>query len=176
VNISSSDLAKGDLPATVRRALDRHGLDGQALMLEFSEVALGGLRESTAQVLDQLRDMGVLIALDDFGTGQASLSLLRQFPWDVLKVDRTLMSISEDDRSAHAAPLARLCSELGYVVVAEGIETPRQLREQRDSGVVRGQGYLLAAPLRPEDLEVVLSVGAVRLPDEDIDHARLGGE
>jgi len=176
VNISSRELAKGDLPAIVGRALARHGLTGEALMLEFSETSLGAFRESTAQVLDELRDMGVQIALDDFGTGQSSLSLLRQFPWDVLKVDRTLMSISEDGRSAHAAPLARLCSELGYVVVAEGIETPRQLREQRQSGVARGQGYLLAAPLRPEDLEVVLSVGAVRLPDEDVDHARLGWE
>ena len=160
VNMSCALLAEGDLDLMVRRLLDRHGLPADVLALEFAEGGLRGRPDEANEVLHRLRAMGVLTVLDDFGSGQSSLAVLRWFPWDVLKVDRALMT-TEGDLSA---PLARLCADLGHVVVAEGIETPRQLAEQRAAGVSRGQGYLLAAPLRPEDLEVVLSVGSVVLP------------
>ena len=160
VNISCALLADSDLDLVVKRLLDRHGLPGSILALEFAEPGLRGRPDDAARVLHRIRELGVLTVLDDFGSGQSSLAVLRWFPWDVLKVDRALMT-TEGDMSA---PLARLCADLGHVVVAEGIETPRQLAEQRAAGVSRGQGYLLAAPLRPEDLEVVLSVGSVVLP------------
>ncbi|MCX6459426.1 MAG: EAL domain-containing protein [Actinobacteria bacterium] len=160
INVSGRALGEGDLVAQVAHALRRHDLPGEALTLEFPESGLKGLREGSARVLDRLRDMGVRATLDDFGSGTSSLDLLRRFPWDYLKVERSLVT----DDAGLAIPLARLCGELGHVVIAEGIETNDQLDEQRLAGVRRGQGYLLAAPLRPEDLQVVLAVGSVVLP------------
>ena len=160
INVSGRALGEGDLVAQVAHALCRHDLPGEALTLEFPESGLKGLREGSARVLDRLRDMGVRATLDDFGSGTSSLDLLRRFPWDYLKVERSLVT----DDAGLAIPLARLCGELGHVVIAEGIETNDQLDEQRLAGVRRGQGYLLAAPLRPEDLQVVLAVGSVVLP------------
>ena len=157
VNVSGRVLGEGHLAEQVMRQLALHGLAGECLTLEFAE---GGLQAGSGLALELLHDIGVTVTLDDFGTGTSSLALLQSFDWDFLKVDRSLVSVE----SGLAGPLARLGRDLGHVVIAEGIETPAHLAEQRAAGVRRGQGFLLAAPMRPEDVRAVVAVGQVRLP------------
>lgn len=98
--------------------------------------------------LDQLRSMGVRLAVDDAGTGYAGLSHILQVQPDIIKLDRFLITGAESDpaRRALASSLVRFSSEIGAMLIAEGIETEVELSVLRDLGVTRGQGYLLARP------------------------------
>jgi EAL domain-containing protein (putative c-di-GMP-specific phosphodiesterase class I) len=102
-----------------------------------------------ASTLQALRDLGVHILLDDFGTGYSSLAYLEKFPIDALKVDRSfVMRLEEgDERSAVLQAIFTMASALGLEAVAEGVETPGQLRQLRDLGCRWIQGYVIARPL-----------------------------
>ena len=120
---------------------------------------------ATIATLEALRDLGIRIAMDDFGTGYSSLAYLRRFPVDSLKIARELIagpSESDDPEAwAFARAIIALGNSLGLPIVAEGIETPEQLRVLRRLGCELGQGYLFGRPtseiaLQPDLLRAAL--------------------
>ena len=151
VNASAGQLTRPGVAADVTRALVTSGLAPERLHLEITETALISATETLARELRELHELGVRIALDDFGTGYSSLSLLRTFPVDVLKIDRSFVAPLLQDRSAYAIVKAVLgmCADMGLSTVAEGIETEEQLEILRAMGCSHGQGYLFgqAVPL-----------------------------
>jgi diguanylate cyclase (GGDEF)-like protein/PAS domain S-box-containing protein len=151
VNVSGRQLREPDFVDLVKAALLRHGLAASQLCLEITETALIEEAAEARDALEQIAALGVHIALDDFGTGYSSLAHLRQFPVDVLKIDRSFvdrLETSSRDREIVAAVTA-MAHVLKMTVVGEGIETPGQLQQLTDLGCDAAQGYLLARPLRP---------------------------
>jgi EAL domain-containing protein (putative c-di-GMP-specific phosphodiesterase class I) len=151
VNASAGQLMRPGVAADVKRALIGSGLAPGRLHLEITESALISATDTLARELAELSELGVRIALDDFGTGYSSLSLLRRFPVDVLKIDRSFVAPLLHDRSAYAIVKAVLgmCADLGLSTVAEGIEDEAQRDALRAMGCSHGQGYLFghAEPL-----------------------------
>ena len=158
VNVSGHDIAHVALVARVTRALAESELQPAHLCLELTENILMSRLEGALPVLTELRRLGVLLAIDDFGTGYSSLSHLSTLPIDSLKIDRSFVSRldSTGTESAVVRSIVLLGHALGKSVVAEGIETPRQLEALREMGCRRGQGYLLARPMSAEDVSLSL--------------------
>ncbi|MEU8665184.1 EAL domain-containing protein, partial [Actinoplanes philippinensis] len=134
----------------VAAVLCEHDLLPRNLIVEVTESSVADGRQ-VAEALQALHEMGVRLALDDFGTGQSSLSLLRSFPVDVLKLDKSFVDGISDGadrgRRAVAAAVAQLAEHLQLKAVAEGIESQAQLEVLREMGYRYGQGYLMAEPL-----------------------------
>jgi EAL domain-containing protein (putative c-di-GMP-specific phosphodiesterase class I) len=124
-------------------------LEAQYLELELTEGVLMQDAKSTASVLYELKTMGIHLAVDDFGTGYSSLSYLRQFPIDVLKIDRSFVQqiTSNSDDSTIVSAIIGMGKSLKHVVVAEGIETREQRAYLQSLFCAEGQGYLFSRPL-----------------------------
>ena len=168
VNISGHDIAHPALVARVTRALVESELRPDRLCLELTENILMSRLEGALPALTELRRLGVTLAIDDFGTGYSSLSHLSTLPIDCLKIDRSFVSRLEagSNEAAVVRSIVLLGSSLGKDVVAEGIETEHQLRQLQDMGCAYGQGYLLAMPLKPGDVERQL-LGTLVHPTQD---------
>ena len=149
VNASPSQLARRGVAADVTQALVTSGLPPSRLHLEITETALITASSTLSEELRELSELGVRIALDDFGTGYSSLSLLRRFPVDEVKIDRSFIDPVLEDRSALAIVKAVLsmCRDLGLPTVAEGIETAEQRDLLRELGCTHGQGFLFGRPV-----------------------------
>ncbi len=155
VNVSARQLQHPEFVHDVRVALDAAALDPRRLVLEITEGAVVGDHALVSEMLEALQLMGVGLALDDFGIGYSSLSMLETLPFDALKLDRAFVSRLGATRSS--APLVRAIADLGAAleleVVAEGIETERQVAELRRLRVPRGQGSFFSPPLEPRRIE-----------------------
>jgi EAL domain-containing protein (putative c-di-GMP-specific phosphodiesterase class I) len=162
VNVSARQLAGGTLLRHVAEALSDSGLAPSSLVLEVTETALVTDPAAVAERLAELRSLGVRLALDDFGTGYSSLSYLRQFDVDVLKIDRSFVSLLDGspDDAAIVHGLVQLGHTLHLEVVAEGVETPEHLEMLQALGCPLGQGFYFARPLPPADLEQHLGLAA----------------
>ncbi len=167
VNLSMRQLLEPDLVPRVADVLADVDLDPRGLTLEITEGSLLQEMGETAAKLGALKELGAQLALDDFGTGSSSLGHLRQFPIDVLKIDKSFVDGLGDegsDASALVRAIIELARTLHLTTVAEGIETSEQLAELRSAGCDLGQGYLFAKPMPREDLEAVLRTGGVLRP------------
>ena len=122
------------------------------LSLEITETALLKATPSTVATLEALRDLGVRVVIDDFGTGYFSLSHLRQFPVDVLKIASEFVQVPDTDSktAALAGAIVAMGRSLDIETVAEGIETAEQAARMRDLGCSYGQGYFFAKPVAAE--------------------------
>jgi EAL domain-containing protein (putative c-di-GMP-specific phosphodiesterase class I) len=153
VNVSARQLASDDIIHDVSDALSSSGLDPARLVLEMTESALVADPDATAQRLRVLKSLGPSIAIDDFGIGFSSLSYLRQFPVDILKIDRSFVETITEDGAL--PPIVRGLLDLGHTlnmeIVAEGIELDVQRTWLRDQNCGLGQGYLFSRPLPAED-------------------------
>lgn len=147
VNLSPAQFKTAGLSAVVVRALAASGLTPQRLELEITESVLLQDAESTLATLHGLRDLGVRISMDDFGTGYSSLSYLRKFPFDKIKIDQSFIRDLADggDSLAIVRAVTGLGSSLGITTVAEGVETPEQLKRLKAEGCTRAQGFLFGA-------------------------------
>lgn len=158
--MSAPQIRSPDFVDHLRRSLEAHQLEPKLLALEISETMLVDEIESTTDNLARLRELGVLIALDDFGIGYCSLSYLRRFPVDIVKIDRQF--VHELDGDPRAVPMAamilQLTAGLGVLSVAEGIEHTGQLSALQALGCDIGQGFLLSEPLEAAELERRLGV------------------
>jgi diguanylate cyclase (GGDEF)-like protein/PAS domain S-box-containing protein len=163
VNIAARELNERELAERVRRELERFHLPGSALCLEVSEEAVVRDPERARAALAGVRRLGVAIALDNFGTGDSSLSLPRNLPLDMLKLDRGLIQGFERDRETRAmvAAIIALAQEARLTAVAVGIETNRQLALARELDCGVGQGFLLHRPDSPERLRFAGAPGTV---------------
>ena len=159
VNVSMRQLATLALVEHVREALTGSGLVPSSLVLEITETDLMHDADATIGHLTRLKTLGVRVAVDDFGTGYSSLAYLRQFPVDVLKIDRSFISAmgdsGESDALVHA--MIELGRALGLETFAEGIEESSQLEILRSEHCKRGQGFLFSKPIAPEAVERMLA-------------------
>jgi diguanylate cyclase (GGDEF)-like protein/PAS domain S-box-containing protein len=161
VNVSGRQMADPGFVADVGRILSISGLEPRCLTLEITESVLIKDVEATVSAFQALKALGIKLAIDDFGTGYSSLSYLQQFPIDVLKVDRSFVAglDGSEDSMALVRSILNLSSTLRLDTVAEGIETTQQHRILQSLGARRGQGYLFARPMRPDDLRDLLVRG-----------------
>jgi diguanylate cyclase len=146
VNLSSVQLDRDEVILVVATALNESGLDPSGLILELTESAKLAESGSGQATLRELQNMGVRIALDDFGTGFSSLALLRRFPFDFMKIDRTFVTAQTEADREVLRSLVHLGHSLGMMVVAEGIEEHDMLEHLRLLGCDVAQGYLLGRP------------------------------
>ena len=155
VNVSAREIQQPGFVNAVREALAWAELAPDRLVLEITETALLRATQPTIDVLESLRNLGVRISIDDFGTGYFSLSHLRQFPVDSLKVASEFVQVAEtDSRSAAlAGAIVVLGQSLDIETVAEGIETEAQALRMKALGCVHGQGYYFAHPLTESEIE-----------------------
>lgn len=154
VNISSRQCRDPDFKDMVVEAMTAAGVDPTSLTLEITEsLFLQSHMESAIKALHDLRKEGLFISLDDFGTGYSSLNVLKSFPVDVLKIDRSFisdLSASLQDMALVEAVLA-MAHSLSIAVVAEGVETEEQLAYLRDQNCDFAQGYIYGRPIPAEE-------------------------
>ncbi len=152
INLSPRQLATGRVPALIKTALELHGLNPRDLCLEITESLLVEDPDEAERVLKELADIGVRIAIDDFGTGYSSLAYIKRLPIDVLKIDQSFLQgiESESDNRAIVEAIVRLAASLDLRVIAEGVETPEQLKAVRDLGCSYAQGFYIGRPIPPE--------------------------
>jgi len=159
VNVSALQLDTDDLLEHVREALSSSGLEPQALTIEITETTLMSNAAETARRLGELKDLGLRIAVDDFGTGYSSLAHLRQFPVDVLKIDRSFISQLEEGAQGEVLlhTLVQLGKALSIETTAEGIERPQDLSLIKSEQCDNGQGFLFTRPLSAQDADAFFS-------------------
>ncbi|MGH7410478.1 MAG: putative bifunctional diguanylate cyclase/phosphodiesterase, partial [Candidatus Methylomirabilis sp.] len=160
VNLSARQFQQPGLVEDVARALSEAGLHPASLKLEITESAVMEDEHSTIATMQKLKALGVKLAIDDFGVGYSSLSYLRQFPVDALKVDRVFIGrLGQDpvDMAIVHAVIA-VAKSLNLSVTAEGVETDRQLAHLRDLGCKGGQGYYFAKPLPSDAFSALMAV------------------
>lgn len=163
VNISARLFRLDGLHDRVVEVVGAAGLDSSSLKLEITESALMDYAEASVLTLRRLKHSGIQVQIDDFGTGYSSLNYLQRFEIDALKIDRSFVSQLglAGENSEIARTIITLARNLGMKVVAEGIETEVQLEQLRGLGCDWGQGFLLAHPLKPFEVEELLSAGDV---------------
>jgi EAL domain-containing protein (putative c-di-GMP-specific phosphodiesterase class I)/GAF domain-containing protein len=154
VNVSCANLLEADFAGTVLALLERHQLAPGWLELEVTESALMENQGSALATLAALERAGVRLAIDDFGTGYSSLAYLQSMPVHVLKIDQGFVrNMADGERNRTLVKtMISLSHELGFRVVAEGIETEAVSQLLREQGCDEGQGYLFARPLAPDAL------------------------
>ena len=155
VNVSAAQVSRADFVSTVARALERSGMQAQWLELEITESLLVNDAAGAQRTFSAVKELGVRIAIDDFGTGFSSLSYLRDFPFDVLKIDRSFINGLPAERrtSALACAIIYLSHRLELEVVAEGVETEAQSAFLEANGCHLMQGYYFSKPVAPDVLE-----------------------
>jgi diguanylate cyclase (GGDEF)-like protein len=153
VNVSGGQIEHGALTATVEAVLARTGLDPDALWLDLTERTILNDVDEVRKTLLDVHRLGVHLAIDDFGTGHSSLTHLRRFPVEALKVDRQFVAgLGQDPESdAIVAMILGLARTLGLHGVAEGVENERQFERLRELGGTDAQGYLFGAPVPADE-------------------------
>ena len=153
----------------MRAIVAEEGLPFEAVEMEITEMNATQSESVIVERLRALREMGIRISIDDFGTGFSSVSALRHFPVDALKIDtsfvRDLMLDAND--AAIAAAVLALAKSMGLQVIAEGVENPAQLEYLREHGCEMWQGYLCCPPVTEAEVRAALgrrSGGAQRIP------------
>jgi diguanylate cyclase (GGDEF)-like protein len=155
VNVSAREIQQPGFVGAVEEALAWAGLEPARLILEITETALIKATATTVSTLDSLRALGVRVVIDDFGTGYFSLSHLRQFPVDALKIASEFIQVADDDSrsAALAGAIVALGESLDIATVAEGIESKEQAKRMRSLGCTYGQGFFFAKPMTSPEIE-----------------------
>jgi diguanylate cyclase (GGDEF)-like protein len=159
VNVAPIHFHQPRFSDRVKSTLETYGIDPQLIELELTERSLMKDTDEIRRCLRHLKAIGVRLAIDDFGTGYSCLNYLRQFPIDVLKIDRSFvkdLAVSEDARAICAVILS-IAAQLSLGTVAEGIETSAQLEFLAKQGCGFGQGYFFSRPVPPAHLEALLA-------------------
>lgn len=168
VNVSAYQLMAADFVASVAAVLIDTDTDPNLVTLEVTESVLVQDRERALVVLNELKSLGVMLALDDFGTGHSSLSHLKRFPIDIVKVDRSFIADLDQDRTSRliVQAVVMLAHGLDMTVVAKGVETAQQHDQASALGCDSCQGFHFARPASADDLDALLATGngGVSLP------------
>lgn len=160
VNVSGSQLLRGDFERSVYDALELSGLNADSLKLEVTETLMVTGSAQSVQALQRLRKAGVRVALDDFGTGYSSIGALRHLPIDTLKLDRSFSQLAGTDGDVSIVRAILLIAEaLDVDIVAEGIESREQMLHLKMLGCEHGQGFLFSRPLTVQQIEDLLDAG-----------------
>jgi diguanylate cyclase (GGDEF)-like protein/PAS domain S-box-containing protein len=149
VNVSARQFQQPNVVSMIRDAVERSGFDPRCLEIEITESTAMQNPDLTAEILLDLKNLGMSIAIDDFGVGHSSLNYLKRFPIDTLKIDQSFVqdiTRGGSDGAIVSAVIA-MGKALNIRVVAEGVETPEQLRFLKEHGCHEFQGYLFSRPL-----------------------------
>ncbi|MEA3331713.1 MAG: EAL domain-containing protein [Campylobacterota bacterium] len=154
INISAVQLYQDSFVDDVKSVIKEVGIKPQSIMLEITESHVMKNVTHSMQILKSLKEVGFKISIDDFGTGHSSLSYLKLFPINELKIDKSFVDDLPDDQDdvAIARAIIALSQNMGYVNVAEGIETKEQEQFLEDNGCEIGQGYYFSKPQTKNDL------------------------
>lgn len=166
VNVSARQFRQSDFVEQVQAALERHRVNPKRLKLELTESLLLDNVDNVVNKMQALRALGVRFSLDDFGTGYASLSYLKRFPFEQLKVDRSFIRdiASDPDDAAIVRAIIAMGNSLRLSVVAEGVEADEQYAFLVEHGCTHFQGYLFGRPIAFEEFEKTLEKGLSELP------------
>jgi diguanylate cyclase (GGDEF)-like protein/PAS domain S-box-containing protein len=161
INLSTRDFMRQDLVEKLETMVHRFGIKTRQLVLEITESVLMSDTDRTVARLHELRDKGFGLSMDDFGTGFSSLSYLKRFPFQELKIDRSFVRDATRGGldSAIAGSIIELGKQFGLRVVAEGVETAEQAAFLVDRGCTAHQGYLYARPMPADEFEAALVQG-----------------
>ena len=153
VNVSAANLLEPDFIEYVVAGLARYALKAGSLELEITESALMADAGRAITVLEQIADFGVRLAIDDFGTGYSSLSYLQRLPANVVKIDQSFLRdlVMDERQRSLVKTMISMCHDLGYRVVAEGVETREALELIQEADCDEAQGYLFGRPMLPGD-------------------------
>lgn len=151
VNVAPSQLGSDEFVDRVRGILEATGLPGHRLELEITEESLTGDPVAVGARLQELRSLGISLAIDDFGTGYASMSQLATFPFDKIKIDRSLAGTTPRERALIKA-ITQLGGDLGLSTLAEGVESEDQMLQLHRDGCDFLQGYHLGRPMPAEEV------------------------
>ncbi len=158
VNVSSQQFREGNMLGDVQAALHQSKLDAKLLELELTESQVLDDSESILNILRRLKQLGVSLAVDDFGTGWSSLSYLRRFPFDRLKIDRSFVRDIGSQKTADAMlkGVLGLGKTLGVACIAEGVETRKQYDYLKSLGCGEMQGFYYSRPLAAVEATALL--------------------
>lgn len=158
VNISPYQFRDEKLSKRILTSLAKTPFPPERLDVELTESALIIDVDTTRQVISDLKEKGVRISLDDFGTGYSSLRYLRELPFDKIKIDRSFVQRMDTDPGSRKIieSIIKLSHALGYVTVAEGVETKSQAKYLTEIDCDLAQGFLFSRPLPPEEIEAFL--------------------
>lgn len=158
VNMSQAQFQRTDVYASVTKALAETGLEPKYLEIEVTETMAMTDVDHTIDILGKIHDLGVSISMDDFGTGYSSLASLKTIPFDVLKIDRSLVcDLNENDTSRRiTGAIVAMGKALRMVVLAEGVETTEQSKLLGEIGCDLAQGYYFSKPLPASEIETML--------------------
>ena len=159
VNLSPADFRQKDIVPLVTTILEESGLDPECLELEITEGMVMSGADSVTATLEQLHALGVEFAIDDFGTGFSSMSYLKRFPVDRLKIDQTFVRdlLTNKEDASITNVIINLGHSLGLKVVAEGVESEEQLAFLRHRECDQAQGYCISRPLNASDFAEFVS-------------------
>jgi EAL domain-containing protein (putative c-di-GMP-specific phosphodiesterase class I) len=159
VNVSAKQLLQPHLVDEMSKLLRETALPPEALKLEITESAVMADPAAAAEMLQQIKSLGVRLAIDDFGTGYSSLSYLHRFPLDTLKIDRSFISGAAEGSEGMeiARTIMPMAKNLRLDVVAEGVETIEQVGFLRRLQCKYAQGYYFSKPLAPEEVPPLLA-------------------
>ena len=161
VNVSSRQIFRQNLIQEIRHILGRNIVPKGSLRLEITESLVMENPEQATEILEWLRGAGAELAIDDFGTGYSSLAYLQRFPFDTIKIDKTLVQSSGANNGAGSAivrSIVALAHELGKKVVAEGVETPEDAGYLRSIGCQYAQGLYYGEPMSDRDVLQLLKL------------------
>ena len=159
VNVSPHQFRRSDISALVAKVLAETGFPAGQLELEITESGLMENSDLALDILNNLRHQGIRLAIDDFGKGYSSLARLKYFPVDVLKIDKSFIEkipFNKDDMEI-ASTIVAIAHNLGFKVLAEGVETKEQLDFLREKGCDAYQGYIKNRPLSAQDFAELLA-------------------
>jgi diguanylate cyclase (GGDEF)-like protein/PAS domain S-box-containing protein len=159
VNLSAKQFLQPNLVEDIRKLLVELALPPEALKLEITESTVMADPSAAVDMLQQIKSLGIRLAIDDFGTGYSSLSYLHRFPLDTLKIDRSFISVMEEDGEGMeiARSIVPMANNLRLDVVAEGVETIQQVALLKKLECKYGQGFYFSRPLSAEGIAALLA-------------------
>jgi diguanylate cyclase (GGDEF)-like protein len=162
VNLSRRHLVDPDLFEHIVEIIDRHDIPHHLIEIELTETTTDVEFKDLKKLVSSLQDAGISASVDDFGIGYSSLNLIKQIPWDVLKLDKSIVPANGEDmeRGTHLFHhVIAMAHDIGLQCIAEGVETEDQLEIMRQYGCRYVQGYIFDKPMPVEDFEKKLREG-----------------
>lgn len=159
VNLSRKHLANPNLAEDIMNVLNKYETESKYIEVELTETVDEAESAQLVDFMEKMKDKKVALSIDDFGTGYSSLNMLRSFPVDVLKLDRTFLNSLEENDRIVLSNIIRMASELNMDVVAEGVENWQQMDYLKKMACKVVQGFLFDKPMPKEEFEEKLRVG-----------------
>ena len=163
VNLSRKHMMDVDLLEHIMNIVDKHNVPHEYIEIELTETTTDVEFRDLKRVVSGLQQQGIYTSVDDFGMGYSSLNLLREIPWNVLKVDRCFLPVDSDDSTSSRTVMFKyvvaMAKELGLECIAEGVETQNQVKILRNNNCLYAQGFLFDKPLPLADFEKRLKSG-----------------